>query len=90
MLNELNFLQPQEVVGVKFEIVKVLLSEAFARGEFGRMSWQQRKREKGVFRDVTNGAVFFRKGGRDRLDFLVNALVFEDKSFRVGWQKWWE
>jgi hypothetical protein len=90
VLNEFDFLWPQEVVGVELEIVEVLLSEAFAWGEFGQMSWQRRKQEKGVFRDASNDAVLFRKGGRDRSDLLVNTLVFEGEGGWVSWQKWWE
>jgi hypothetical protein len=59
MLSKFDFLWPQEVVGVELEIVEVLLSKVFTWGEFGRMGWQWRKREKGVFRDVVDGVVFF-------------------------------
>jgi hypothetical protein len=61
------------------------LSKTFAWSEFGWVSQQQREREKGVFRDAVDGAIFFRKGGRNRSDFLVNTLVLEDKSFGVCW-----
>jgi hypothetical protein len=40
MLNEFDFLWPQEVVRVELEIVEALLSEAFAWGEFRWMSRQ--------------------------------------------------
>ena len=87
MLSEFDFLRPQEVVGVEFEIVEALLSKTFAWSEFGRMSRQRRKREKGVFRDAADGAIFFRKGGGNGSDFLVDALVLEDESFRVCWRE---
>ena len=86
MLSEFDFLRPQEVVGVELEIVEALLSKTFAWSEFGWVSRQRRKREKGVFRDAADGAIFFRKGGRNGSDFLVDALVLEDESFGVCWQ----
>ena len=89
MLDKLDFFRPEEVVGVEREVVDVFLSEAFAWCEVGRMGWQRRKREKGVFRDASYGAIFFRKGGRDRSDLLVNLLVFEDENGWVGRWKWW-
>lgn len=85
MLGKLDFFQPEEVVGVEFEIVEVLLSEMFAWSEVGQMSWQRQKQKKGVFRDALNGAEFLRKGGRNGTDFLVDALVLEDESFQVSW-----
>ena len=90
MLGKLDFFRPEEVVGVEFEVVEALLSETFACGEIGWMSRQRRKREKGVFRDASNGTELLRKGGGDGSDFLVDALVFEDESFGVGWRKRWE
>ena len=38
MLGKLDFFQPEEVVGVEFEIIEVLLSEAFAWSEAGLRS----------------------------------------------------
>jgi hypothetical protein len=39
VLDEFDFFQPEEVVGVELEVVEVLLSEVFTWGEIGQMSW---------------------------------------------------
>ena len=61
----------------------------FAGHEVRRVSRKRRKREERVFGDAADGTEFFRKCGRDRADFLVYCLVFEDKG-GIGGRKWWE
>jgi hypothetical protein len=90
MLSKFDFLWPQKVVRVELEIIEAFLSEVFIWGEFRQISRQWQKQEKGIFGDVADGAVFFQKGGRHRLDFLVDMLVLKDKGFGVGWQKQWK
>ena len=80
MLEKLDFLRPEEVVGIECELVKAFLSEAFAGREIRRMGWQRRKREKGVFGDASEIAKLFRKCGGNGSDLLIDVLVFEDEG----------
>jgi len=83
VLEKLDFLWPEEVVGIECKLIKAFLSEAFARHEIRRMGWQRRKQEKGVFGDASEIAKLFGKCGGYGSDLLVDALVFEDKGGRV-------
>jgi len=88
VLEKLDFLWPEEVVGIECELVKAFLSEAFAGHEIRQMGWQQRKQEKGVFGDASEIAKLFRKCGGYGSDLLVDALVFEDEGGRVNrWRR---
>jgi len=89
VLEELDFLWPEEVVGIECKLVEAFLSEAFAGREIRRMGWQWRKREKGVFGDASEIAKLFGKCSGNGSDLLVDALVFEDKGGRIGgWKRW--
>jgi len=88
VLEKLDFLQPEEVVGIECELIEAFLSEAFAGCEIGQMGWQRRKREKGVFGDASEIVKLFGKCGGNVSDLLIDALVFEDKGGRVDrWRR---
>jgi len=87
---EFEFLWPEEAIGVEGKLIKALLHEVFARCEVRWMSWQWRKREKGVFGDATNSAKLFGEHCGNWSDFLVDCLVLEYKDGRVGGWKWWK
>ena len=66
------------------------MSQAFTRHEVGWVSQQWLEQEEGVLGDVTNYAELLRQGCGNRLDFLVNSFVLENKGGGVDGRKWWE
>ena len=89
MVHELELLRPEEVVAIEAEIIKALLCEPIARSEVRWMGQKQRKGEERVFWNASDIAKFFRKGGGNRLDFLVDLFVLEDENGQVCRWEWW-
>ena len=89
MIDKLKFFRPEEIVAIETEIIEALLCELFAQSEVRQMGWKWRKGEERVFWDVLDVAEFFRKGGGNRSDFLVDLFVLEDEYSQIGGQKWW-
>ncbi len=60
MLSKLEFFRPEEVEMIEVEIVKVFLSEVWARCEGRQVSWKRWEGEERVFRVVSDDAKVFR------------------------------
>jgi hypothetical protein len=77
VLDKLEFLVPEEAVGIEFERVEALLCESFPWREVGRMGCERRQRKEGVSGYAADGAELFRECCCDGSNFVVDFFVFE-------------
>ena len=86
---KLEFFGPEKAVSIEVQLIKAFLHEAFTGCEVRWVSWERQKHKEWILGNASDSAKFFRECHRDRMDFLVHCLVFENKG-GVGRQKWQE
>ena len=72
---QLEFLWPEEIVAIEFQVLQPFHSEAWARQELRWTSGECREREKRVLGDVVDCAEVLREQGRHGANFASHLFV---------------